>query len=72
MKPEIGRWKIETRRAQEAPRWGLGRDSLRLTLKHLKDRGDTAATLVIGDAPAQRVKLTLALGTIVERIVVGG
>lgn len=39
------RWTVTTQREREHSRTGLGHETLQQTLKHLRDRGDTSATV---------------------------
>jgi hypothetical protein len=50
-KPE--RWTVHTERAKEAPRVGIGEQDLRLTLQHLRMRGDKACQVSRGGRPSE-------------------
>lgn len=43
------RWQVVTDRANEADRHGIGEDTLHETLKHLRARGDTSCSYLLGN-----------------------
>ena len=58
MSEYAGTWQVRTERGGEVPRCGLGAADLRRTLRHLRDRGDTRATIDLRD-PARRLRVDL-------------
>jgi hypothetical protein len=55
----IGRWEIVTERDREGHRTGVGALDLRATLRHLHDRGDRSASVLV-DIEAGWVEVDLS------------